>query len=211
MEFDTKIKPILFSTPMIQAIKMRLKTQTRRVVKEKSDAYKFLKCGFTADYVLGPGNEDILPIKRGDILWVRETFFDSEKYKNAPLFEGKNQYIYKADGCDIGCHQWRPSIFMPKDACRIFLRVVDVTIERLHSIHSDDAIAEGIETTWIHDDPRNSKYKNYINDGNGSLSPIGSYKSLWNSINGPESWDANPWVWVYEFEVMTAKNFNELT
>jgi hypothetical protein len=98
--------------------------------------------------------------------------------------------------------KWKPSIFMPKKKCRIFLEITDVRVERLQDISEEDAIAEGIKKTWINDDIKQCRFKNYINDGKGSKSPIDSFNSLWVSINGKDSWKANPWVWVYEFKVV---------
>src|SRR6187402_2751778 len=108
-------KPILFSTPMVQAILDGTKTQTRRIVKDE-----LLQNPNTADDL-----EFILltvshKINEDDILWVRETF--------APAFM---QFLYKADerfGKYIN-QKWKPSIFMPKKACRIFLKVKSVKIE----------------------------------------------------------------------------------
>ncbi len=142
-----------------------------------------------------------IPIKihKGDILWVRETW-------QTTWNENKKSWdtIYKADGGywidDDGIMKWKPSIYMPKKRARIFLEVTNVRVERLQDITEEDAIAEGIKKTWINDDIKQCKFKNYINDGKGSKSPIDSFISLWKKINGEDSWNANPWVWVYEFK-----------
>jgi hypothetical protein len=93
-------------------------------------------------------------------------------------------------------YKWKPSIHMPKAACRIWLRVKSVTIERLQSITQEDAIKEGV----FFSDP----YEGYVTDSEGrsfhTFLPARSFEHLWCSINGAESWDANPWVWVIEFE-----------
>ncbi|WP_346236726.1 hypothetical protein ABDK00_014160 [Niabella insulamsoli] len=78
----------------------------------------------------------------------------------------------------------RPSIFMPKEAARIFLKVTKVRVERLHDISVGDAVAEGVETLGL--------YPGY------DISPKGKFEGLWNNIN--KNWDANPFVWVYDFE-----------
>lgn len=88
--------------------------------------------------------------------------------------------------------RWRPSIHMPRWASRITLEITGVRVERLRDISEADAIAEGIER-------KDSVWKDYRTDGGWSC-PINSYWSLWDSINGPGSWDANPWVWVVEFK-----------
>lgn len=79
--------------------------------------------------------------------------------------------------------KWRPSIFMPKEAARIFLKVINVRVERLHDISESDAIAEGI-----------------IIEKTPFIEPANAFASLWQSINGKKSWAQNPFVWVYEFE-----------
>jgi hypothetical protein len=108
---------------------------------------------------------------------------------------------------------WKPSIFMPKIACRIFLEVTNVRVERLNDISESDAIAEGIYakpgsvsgTRW---------YTKFISKTEARLEGLFTesakecFKSLWESINGKESWEANPWVWVYDFKrVEKPENF----
>jgi hypothetical protein len=87
---------------------------------------------------------------------------------------------------------------MPRRACRITLEVTGVRVERLQDISEADAMAEGIEKTkhgfW-------SKYGQ--SDVDGTYSPRASYRALWESINGPGSWDANPFVWCVEFKRVT--------
>jgi len=99
----------------------------------------------------------------------------------------------------VGPSKWRPSIHMPRWASRITLEVTGVRVERLLDISEADAIAEGIERA---DDFFGCPcWKCYGEDADvvAPDDPIGSYRSLWESINGPGSWDANPWVWVVEF------------
>lgn len=146
---------------------------------------------------------------KGDRLWVRETWFDCEPYKSFPLFEGKSRYLYKADGVFIGDHAWKPSIHILKENARIWLEVLDVDIERLHSIKEQAAIAEGVERVG-------SGFKAYaiIHQGRhkGTAHPFNevpninarmSYEELWESINGENSWSLNPWVWVVKYKVLS--------
>jgi hypothetical protein len=139
----------------------------------------------------------------GDILWVRETFcepFDKDfRYRADPASDYKWS-SYDASG--NGGVRWKPSIFMPRDASRITLEVTGVRVERLQNISLDDAVAEGIER--IGGEYSCTPWKNYNlkNDAPHCMNhsyPPASYKSLWESINGAGSWDANPWVWVIEF------------
>lgn len=158
----------------------------------------------------------------GDILLVKETYYAYGWWiKNGKTKTGKQKWRFidftVEDNNGLYCYEdckpseiitkrepnvmgWykRPSLFMPKAACRIFLKVKSVWVERLQDISEEDAIAEGIKQTWKGE--AFNAYKNYINDGAGSQRPFGSFCSLWKSINGQESWEANHWVWVIEFE-----------
>ena len=187
-----KERPILFSAPMVRAILDGRKTQTRRIVKNIGivpGIGEILK-----------GSDDIkewpelCPYgKPGDRLWVRETFC---------YHDDLAMYLYKAD--DVTCCKWKPSIHMPRIASRILLEVVNVRVERLNDISEEDAIAEGINLP--------SPYVGIGMDGEViesetiSWMPSDYYKELWESINGPGSWDLNPWVWVVEFKILEVKN-----
>lgn len=178
------MKPILFSTEMVRAILDGRKTQTRRVINpqyaEKSDGTREPLDKYAADGILAECGKYV----RGDILWVRESF--------CPRYFDDGRPAYKADydGGRIGDvvpePKWKPSIHMPRTAARLFLRVTDVRAERVQDISYDDGAiwAEGIPAT--HD--RNSEIRHFI--------------ELWDSLNARRGfgWDANPWVWVYEFE-----------
>lgn len=225
-----KEKPILFSTPMVQAIMDGRKTMTRRIVKPKRniESHEILyKCGEN-DYWIGTYNGHFMghsstrmkcPYGQpGDLLWVRETFFDTKKVKEAFAFQHSPDFIYKADENNfIGCHNWKPSIHMPKAAARIWLRVTDIRVERLQYISSGDIIDEGIRVP-IHE----GKICWEVGQENNAMSfmPQGSFTThkelvsehliyfahwaeLWCKINGRESWDLNPFVWVVSFEVVS--------
>ncbi len=157
------MKPILFSTPMVQAILSGRKTQTRRVIK------RFTDFGITDHCAYG---------KVGDILWVRETW---QKVEHPEL-----KYRYRADHLNPTSVTWKPSIFMPKDACRIFLEVTEIKVERLQDISEEDAIAEGVEVP-TYKETELAKYKT-------------NFSILWEFINGEESWESNPWVWAITFK-----------
>ena len=185
-----KERPILFSAPMVRAILDGRKTQTRRIVKQKH--LPFLE-NITGNFLDGKWDQRPFPYgKPGDRLWVRETFC---------YHDDLAMYLYKAD--DVTCCKWKPSIHMPRIASRILLEVVNVRVERLNDISEEDAIAEGINLP--------SPYVGIGMDGEViesetiSWMPSDYYKELWESINGPGSWDLNPWVWVVEFKVLEIK------
>jgi len=203
-----KIKPILFGTPMVQAILEDRKNQTRRLIKPQPELKE--NSGYNtkgAAYGVGTSKKEtdhnfiscVSKIQKGDILWVRETFADLKNGHN------EQYYTYKGDGYyEKPDWNWKPSIFMPKAACRIFLEVTNVRVERLQDIYEDDAINEGIDII-----EQDEAYRDYDGGGWGCYATAkGSFFSLWNSINGKDSWKENPWVWVYDFKrVVKPKNF----
>lgn len=191
-------KSILFSTPMVKAILDGRKTMTRRVIKQDIvNSCDIDTDGTLLDYQDSDG-DFINPVKLcrykvDDILWVRETWCRG-KARN-----GDNKVIYKADvETDLQpIHNWRPSIHMPKEAARIFLKVTNVRVERLQDITEEDAFKEGC-----------IDYQCKIGDGKFEdviefdLTARDAFIDLWDSLNAKRgySWENNPWVWVIEFE-----------
>lgn len=233
-----KQRPILFSTPMVQAIPPGRKTQTRRTkgldyINSLGSSITWGKCFMGEEMTYTPpcppglhaffGNPDTdewyAPIKcpygqPGDILWVRETW--KPKYVKGGLYGFRLQYpdvhpwFYAAEGeSEKGYGRWKPSIHMPREAARIFLRITDIRVERLQDITEEDAMAEGAE-------PMNHRCGGFgYYEAGGEIMDCAcqswdqgeygmGFKWLWQSINGPESWTANPWVWVVSFEKVTA-------
>lgn len=208
-----KQRPILFSTPMVQAILEGRKTQTRRVIKNISEEATFFGIEENPELVsidieqeepeihngtfaLFEENSSKFPYGNiGDILWVRETW--NNYNENFYGFPDKEIYLYKANGTDRTC-TWKPSIFMPKDACRIFLEIENIKVERLQEISEEDARAEGIEREW---DGIATWYKDYLKP-NEMIKRYAkeSFESLWKFINGKQSWEENQWIWVIEFK-----------
>lgn len=207
--FDEKVlqtsRPILFNTEMVQAILDGRKTVTRRVIKPQPPmtTHIMYTCGQWAWAFWEDGDKHWIksPYNPGDILYVRESFSPNyfcnavANYRDGELRGNRN--AYKADyykekiGDVIPEPKWIPSIHMPKKAARIFLRVMDVRVERLHEIEKDGLIKEGI-------DP--------FGDNFGELEyAIAEFAALWDStIKSKErdkyGWDENPWVFVVEFE-----------
>jgi hypothetical protein len=203
-----KERPILFSGPMVRAILDGRKTQTRRVVKPQPDFP--LLCRIL-DGTWGEcfsGEDWFCPYGQpGDFMWVREKwnviecFEDGEggyPFSSIPKTRPAHSCcLYAADRIDDG--PWRPSIHMPRWASRILLRIKSVRVERLQEITEEGAIAEGVERDsdtglWKNHDSKTSLGWIAVDD------PLMSFRTLWYSVNGIESWDANPYVWVVEFE-----------
>ena len=198
------MKPILFNTDMVKAILDGRKSCTRRIVKPQQlvgllpDKCKngvpeeFLKekkfmfkpyCDMTDIELIMTSYKK--PYQPGDILYVRETFIQAAAHT----------FWYKADGKSWMSKDllWKPSIHMPKEAARIWLKVTNVRVERLQEITVENALAEGVD-----------KYIRL----NGEIEEnaiITSFIGIWNSTIKKSNldfygWNANPWVWVIEFE-----------
>ena len=208
----SRVLPILFNTEMVRAILRKLspKTTTRRCIKgyiPKDARWGYtmftpngcISCRgtFSGEY----GEKFFkLPYQPGDILYVRETWAQS-----TDLFGEFPEYIYRTDYGETeddsfppSMFKWRPSIHMPKDAARIWLKVTDVRVERLQDITEEQAAAEGaidnrgfIHSTENEYDSIHSAREHFIKIWDSTVKK----KEL--ALYG---WDANPWVWVIEFE-----------
>ena len=190
-----KERPILFSAPMVRAILAGTKTQTRRGVKgflpcrpefnEERGLWEIYNGDSVAATLRCPYGQP------GDRLWVREAFMHEpadycwEASVSIPCRPAST--VYRADFHESQPGEgWKPSIHMPRNLSRITLEVTAVRVERLQDISATDAIAEGLSTR--------------LREHDAVCHLLDQYRDLWESINGPESWDANPWVWVVEFK-----------
>ena len=197
-----KERPILFNGEMVRAILEGKKTQTRRIVATRGvDPYTK---GIHRRSDIQPDVRDCY-IKEGDLLWVRETFswigsgFSVRDLEFLRSVDPPN-FIYKADG--VESEKWSPSIHMPRWASRITLKVTSVRVERLNDISDADAKAEGVKTSNPCGGCGEDRWGNCIGCRHPwGDSPASTFQSLWQSVYGKDSWSANPWVWVIEFEV----------
>lgn len=220
-----KERPILFSAPMVRAILDGTKTQTRRFAKipckritakygdvdVQEVKYYAPPSGKSQEGWAAPGinywtydkadghmiGNHIDPCPYGEVgdqLWVREThafvprtaYPQSKAVDQILLNDDKhNGVIFRAgwDGSQRGII-WSPSIYMPRWASRIQLEITGIRVERLQDISDQDALCEGVDRT-------NTSISGYA---------IERYKNLWETINGEDSWNSNPWVWVIEFK-----------
>lgn len=196
------MKPILFNTEMVRAIQNTQKTVTRRIVKPKYTNTKIILENGKAFETVGTPvttTEIKFPYEVGDILYVRETWaYIKSMSPTINKLVGGGVYVYRADGGienRMGDNFWRPSIHMPKEAARIFLRIINVRVERLQDIENNnkEAKREGFDWQYI-DDDFSVKIPPRVNfaacwDDNFKKSDIDKY-----------GWNADPWVWVIEFE-----------
>ncbi|MGM7903178.1 hypothetical protein [Yersinia enterocolitica] len=199
-------KPILFNSEMVNAILSGRKTMTRRIISEKTLHLFGVAAGAGECHPLELCDErsqsyylEFCPLgKPGDQLWVRECFSDLEDFDffNPSVPDVIPGYWYWADG-NPEWGNWtkpKPSIHMPRRASRINLLITGVRVERLNDISEQDARAEGVKA-W-----RGPAEKLV----GGKL----AFFELWDSIYGQkegENWQANPWVWVINFERTEAK------
>lgn len=180
-----KEKGIPFKAPMVRAILNGRKTQTRRIIDPQPttslvqgvecpefwSAGKFrLKCPYG---------------QRGDLLWVKETYTLTQHGK--PVYRADSRdadgFLWGSVAADPKGVKWKPSIFMPRRLSRIALEITGLLVDRLQYISNADCWEEGMCDDTNPESKASRKW----------------FSELWESINGPGSWDANPWVWVIEF------------
>lgn len=219
-------RPILFSTPMVQALLEGNKTMTRRIIDPQPESGKYPQSeldGFywkNKFYLPKYGRKDISLVDNskfgqpGDVLWVRET----ARICNDGIYAFKADYPEEILKNQLNKGIWKPSIFMPKAAARIWLQVEEIRVERLQDISEEDMISEGVQIPTSerntpcfvlgHD---NSAFS-FLPDGclaDGATPPtqkqirFAFWAELWCKINGRESWDSNPWVWVVKFKTLS--------
>jgi hypothetical protein len=209
-----KFIPMLFNPDMAKAAHEGTKNQTRRTrgldyLNKDPHEWVFVEVSKVRESVfyewksnvhekLSVINDKCPYGQPGDIIWVREAF--SENPDGTFDYKADFPFTKPAGG-------WKPNMHMPKKACRTFLEIVSIHPERLNDITEEDAIGEGIQPIYKAMGVRFGKsergrvrFRNYTNKGDIRLTPIESFKSLWESINGDGSWQANPWVWVVRFK-----------
>ena len=200
-------KPILLNTPMTKATLDNRKTQTRRLnglskINEDPNRWNFDSLSIDGDDLIAWFENKItyeqVGIKSpygapGTILWVRETFYYVDGYPNKELYGYKadhdEEFIKNAHKVGI----FTPSIHMPREAARLFLKVKSIRVERSQDITEKDALLEGLKNGW---EPRMN---------GGYITAMSNFKDLWNSTIKKSDidtygWNANPFVWVIEFE-----------
>jgi len=217
-----KARPILFSPPMVRALLDGRKTQTRRPIKPQSligNDGSLDVSGMTPSMVRKVnhdlpehfGAKYFCPFgKVGDLLWVRETFWNYGAFDSYYGFIRSKRVAYCAsdsepiDGLTL-YREWRktPSIHMPRWASRLTLRITDIRVERVAQIADNDAVSEGLQRGYEGFHVEDGKFFN--------VRPAFAFRNLWDSINEKLGfgWNANPWVWVLDFEVIH-KNVDEV-
>ncbi len=186
-----KERPILFNTEMVKAILDGRKTCTRRAIKFPNGmtGRPIGKAGDNSNPlgVMYPGGIKRPPYQLGDILYVRETWFkDVDRYMYRANYSDQEKFYRDSKEIEM---KWKPSIHMPKEAARIWLKVTDVKVEQLQEMDKTDALKEGI-------DPRLCLNLSHA---------LTKFKKIWDSTIKKSDldiygWDADPWVWVIEFE-----------
>lgn len=215
-------KPIIFSGQMVRSILGGRKTQTRRVVKPQPEQSLGVDVGWIPPDDRDPFSDNVRPGQwtcfsgmnvgeygggpfevdwdrgytcpygtPGSYLWVRETW----RLGEAPYDCGDTSVHYRADQDECAGGPWRPSIYMPRWASRITLRITDVRVERVQDVDAYDAVAEGCGVHPVSRDKQQSWEDEVFEE----------FTAMWESFNGSRggcSWDGNPWCWVLSFEVV---------
>lgn len=196
------MKGIMFTEEMFNAVIDLSKTQTRRtggldLINEKPNEWKLIGVGNDGRFAFDYGytvRELIRPrYLTGETVYIKEPYVHSTTYK-------KIDYKYNAPELWQKGIKWENKMFMPERHARHFIKITNVRCERLQDISEADAKAEGIEKAigW-------KGYKDYCikNVEFGYISnPILSFETLWVKINGQKSFELNPWLFVYEFELI---------
>lgn len=213
-----KQRPILFSTPMVQAILEGRKTMTRRIIKPQPilfyNGWKWEGTRPKAKQNSGamavfnhtgePTGDPCLAWackygREGDVLWVRETWCHNAEEEGSFLYRATHTEAWDEE---TGGSPWKPSIHMPKSAARIFLQITNVRVERLQDISEEDSKAEGMKPTLFHSST--GRYEEitpeHVFYGSAIHKFRTGFKNLWMKINGEESWKSNHWVWVIDFK-----------
>lgn len=223
-ESTVKEKPILMSGAMVRAILDGRKSQTRRIVKPQPVPHDFGEGGIKDAFVqpqtspgfvavgatvIKPGDTAYVKLpygQPGDRLWVKETWQE--------IPDGGGTIVYRATDPDWESTdewKWRPSIFMKREYSRITLEITGVRVERLNEISEQDTMAEGLYRHTMKASNGESFHYSHLTPRElfehsdvpcGTTARIG-YKILWESINGPDSWSLNPYVWVISFRRIT--------
>lgn len=208
-------RPILFNGPMVRAVLNGDKTQTRRAKaldyfsnpENDPAGWWCARVDAGVAYMVYKNSPHERAVKcpygqPGDRLWVRETW----QHANHPFgpYQEHTPIFYRADYLDDPhgpdgelsaegrYREWRPSIHMPRAACRLVLEVARVRVERLQAINHMDALAEGVGVNP-------SAAGVTMTTPPGESLPRVMFRALWEQINGPGAWDVNPWVWAVEF------------
>ena len=214
---------MIFNAEMVRALLSGRKTQTRRIIKPQPEAT--LSGSLSGKWLSRPLNGLLLPKIEdiaihcpfgavGDRIWVREAFRVHSRATDVATLVYKaserNSWTEQTRRVPVAvCNKpatpekWTPSLHMPRWASRILLEITDVRVERLNAISEEDARAEGI----IDGGCLNCGEHEPCGCANPEPDATDAFAYLWQSIYGQESWNANPWVWVIEFERASSWEF----
>lgn len=207
----SKERPILFNADMVRAILKGHKTQTRRILNiDHPVVTGFVPNGHHGYWMGTAKSEEViqqyistfpLTVKCpyglvGDRLWVRETFavYGDEEMHTIHYRADRPEHVGRKG---MG---YKPSIHMPRWACRLLLEITDIRVERLNAISKEDAAKEGFQQL-----PATGRYVLNQGDqyfGGASSNPCELFKFLWEGVYGENAWKQNPWVWVVEFKII---------
>jgi hypothetical protein len=197
------MKGIMFKEALLNAIIQGKKTQTRRIIKPQPQYdgrwYILGKDGATEYY---PASWELFftPYRRNEILYIKEPYYLPDEYSVL--------YKYDYPDYDRDFYAWKNKMFMPAKYARHFIKIKNRYFEKLHDITKADAIAEGVSICvslkGIIETPSNKEQYSITVDSTSFNAPtaVECFAMLWNHINGKDSYKLNPWVWVYDFEIV---------
>lgn len=217
----TKYHPILFSTPMVQAIQEGRKYQTRRTkglesINENPDVWKHAGIATIGNIALqkndfriyqcfeekATGKQELVkcPYELDDVLWVQEPWRHSDDLNNPFDYKADFELEYNQEHLDFIKNSWEDSTDMYKEVCRTFLKIKSIRVERLQDISEGDSIAEGAKDRLKHSDLKVlDGLKDWVIPSPFLQHQFG-FLAIWCTIKGCDSWIKNPFVWVYQFE-----------
>lgn len=212
------MKGICFIEPLHGKTVKGIKTETRRIITKQpleNESIKPFVKGFFGIYHKVGGIDNLkLTLKPrynvGDILYLKEPYYILESKQ----IEYRYEPTFFLEGCVMPKWQWKNKLFMPASAARHFIKITAVRAERLQDISNEDCIKEGIcQTDCIAEDYFEPVYENSYNETSNKSgilciqydTPREAYAALIDAINGKDTWDNNPWVWVYDYELIDRK------
>lgn len=211
------MKGICFIEPLHGKTVKNIKVQTRRLVVSRTGFFQVCsKNGVVTNIWQTDANEwtgeNLIPVKSrykvGDVLYLKEPYCigvngcDTLPSLIYYKYNDKDMSFLTRTGL-INDIKWKNKLFMPASVARHFIKITEVRAERLQDISDEDCIKEGIEEELnIHD---GKQWFTYCNGTHSFDTPREAYKALINSIDGKDTWDNNPWVWVYDYELIDRK------
>ncbi|MDD2300452.1 MAG: hypothetical protein PHR52_05165 [Fermentimonas sp.] len=214
------MKGICFKEPLFHLTLQGIKKQTRRIIKPQPDNIRSFNrvLGNTPDYELSekpwtpePAYHFLMHegkylnprYKAGDVVYLKEPYSWISLGSREPVtvYKYDNEEYDDEFGTSFLISKWQNKLFMPESAARYFIKITNVRAERLQDISEEDCIKEGIKVGRCGNESKWMKAFYVEGDNQPYITARRAYEMLINKINGKDTWQSNPWVWVYEYEL----------